>query len=595
MQVSHRSGFGPTGVIFCAFFTFAAVGFAGTYSGGSGTAEDPYQIATAEDLIVLGQTPDDYGKCFILTAEIDMAGKGSNLDGSFPRAVVAPDTDDATWGYQGTPFSGRLNGNGLRIQNLTIDAQGVDRNYLGLFGQLDTEATVEDLGLEDNGITGGTKSEYLGGICGKNGGSITNCFATGAVTGWKYLGGLCGLNEGTINHCNATGPITGRYTLGGLCGQNGSMDATSATINKSYATGSVSGNNIPSGGESGPGGLCGSNSYGTIYDSFATGSVSGAAGGGLCGRIEFCSILGCYATGIVNGSSMLGGLIGIAERSKITNCYATGSVTGTGFLGGLCAWVYTCTIQNCYATGSVTGSVSSTNIGGFNGWGNTSSILSCFWDSETSGQVTSFYGVGLPTSAMQNPDTYLRVFWDFKGEIANGTQDIWAMPVGGGYPVLAWQVEESGVANDEMAQAIEISVGSVVEGTTIGASGLDLTRNGYNDCIDVWYSLVSAEKDEYTVTVEGTDFDTTLGVFDEAQREVAFNDDYFGNKSVVILKATPGKQYYLRVAGQDGQTGVFRLSVSRGAIQAIQGDLNYDGKVDLVDLSLMAQNWLMGV
>jgi len=37
------------------------------YSGGSGTAEDPYQIATAADLIALGETPDDYDKHFILT------------------------------------------------------------------------------------------------------------------------------------------------------------------------------------------------------------------------------------------------------------------------------------------------------------------------------------------------------------------------------------------------------------------------------------------------------------------------------------------------------------------------------------------------
>jgi len=37
------------------------------YSGGAGTPDDPYQIATAEDLIALGDTPDDYDKHFILT------------------------------------------------------------------------------------------------------------------------------------------------------------------------------------------------------------------------------------------------------------------------------------------------------------------------------------------------------------------------------------------------------------------------------------------------------------------------------------------------------------------------------------------------
>lgn len=35
------------------------------YGGGSGTAQDPYQIATAADLIALGETPADYDKRFV--------------------------------------------------------------------------------------------------------------------------------------------------------------------------------------------------------------------------------------------------------------------------------------------------------------------------------------------------------------------------------------------------------------------------------------------------------------------------------------------------------------------------------------------------
>ena len=59
------------------------------YSGGSGRVDDPYQIATPADLIALGETPDDFGKRFILTADIDL---GPNLpDGQvFDRAVIAP-------------------------------------------------------------------------------------------------------------------------------------------------------------------------------------------------------------------------------------------------------------------------------------------------------------------------------------------------------------------------------------------------------------------------------------------------------------------------------------------------------------------------
>ena len=62
------------------------------YSGGTGEPNDPYQIATAADLIALGETPDDYDKHFILTADIDL---DPNLPGRkvFDKAVIAPDTN----------------------------------------------------------------------------------------------------------------------------------------------------------------------------------------------------------------------------------------------------------------------------------------------------------------------------------------------------------------------------------------------------------------------------------------------------------------------------------------------------------------------
>ena len=45
----HKSGFLPTAVIFYTLFTFAATASAGTYSGGSGTADMVY-VATGKYL-----------------------------------------------------------------------------------------------------------------------------------------------------------------------------------------------------------------------------------------------------------------------------------------------------------------------------------------------------------------------------------------------------------------------------------------------------------------------------------------------------------------------------------------------------------------
>ena len=70
---------------------FPAKAFTATakYSGGSGTAQDLCQIATAADLIALGETPEDYDKHFLPTADIDL---DPNLPGRkvFARAVIAP-------------------------------------------------------------------------------------------------------------------------------------------------------------------------------------------------------------------------------------------------------------------------------------------------------------------------------------------------------------------------------------------------------------------------------------------------------------------------------------------------------------------------
>jgi hypothetical protein len=66
------------------------------YSGGNGTAQDPYQIATAADPILLGDSPADYDKHFILTADIDLDPKlaGRRV---FDKAVITPDDPTKGW------------------------------------------------------------------------------------------------------------------------------------------------------------------------------------------------------------------------------------------------------------------------------------------------------------------------------------------------------------------------------------------------------------------------------------------------------------------------------------------------------------------
>jgi len=183
------------------------------YGGGSGTAEDPYQIATAADLIALGEDPNDYDKHFIMTDNIDL---DPNLPGGkvFDKAVIAWDTVQTTPWFEGTSFTGIFDGNGHTISHMTIKGVGC----LGLFGHLESAATVKDLGLVVVKITG--SDWYVAALVGLSQGSVSRCYATGAVSGRDGAGGLIGDSRGSVTQCYSTCIVTGNSYVGGLVGYN---------------------------------------------------------------------------------------------------------------------------------------------------------------------------------------------------------------------------------------------------------------------------------------------------------------------------------------------------------------------------------------
>ena len=268
----------PIGTIFVliSIFLFSQPAQA-KYGGGSGTADDPYQIATAKNLNDLGESPEDYNKHFILTDNIDL---DPNLPGRkvFDKAVIAPDVNETTewWRFDGTPFTGLFDGNGHTISHLTIKGGG----SLGLFGQLGwwdaPGGEVKNLGLVDVNIIG--SGYYVGGLVGFNGnrdrpgGVLANCYTGGAVSGHSSVGGLVGWNEGTVSQSYSTGVVGGEYDIGGLVGGN-----YEGSITTSYSTTSVSG-------ETQVGGLVGQN-VGHVTQCYSTGAVSGTGQyvGGLLG------------------------------------------------------------------------------------------------------------------------------------------------------------------------------------------------------------------------------------------------------------------------------------------------------------------------
>ena len=354
-------------------------------------------------------TSDDWNKCFILTADLNLAGVTLTPVGLRERPFI---TD--------TPFTGVFDGNDNIISNAVMNEPGRGG---GLFGYVDPGGQIRDLGVEDVTING---SSRVGGLVGSNAGTLTACYVTCAVSGTygeiygtDSIGGLVGLNYGTLTDCYATGSVTGNYGVGGLAGYNG------GSLTGCYATGSVSGGYDV-------GGLVGTN-IGTLTDCYATGAVIGGARiGGLVGWNYGnlgSSLTSCYASGSVSGSSYVGGLAGYNSNGcSLTDCYASGAVSGVG-CGGLVG-ANDGGISNCYSTGAA---------GLYSGglvWQNRGTLTACFWDIQTSGRTTSDGGTGKTTAEMQTKSTFADAGWDF-------TTPIWIIDEGVDYPRIWWEISNN--------------------------------------------------------------------------------------------------------------------------------------------------------
>lgn len=307
-----------------------------SFAGGSGTAEDPYLIANGAQLkrfaaIVNGTDgmTQNTAACGKLTADIllnDTEGWESWNETTAPAKNWTP------IGSYEKQFIGILDGDGHSVSGIYINST---TNYQGLVGYLGEGGTLQNLGVKASYIKG---RNIVGGLCGMNSGTMTNCYNTGSVTGTgngDYVGGVCGRNNGNVNNCHNTGTVTGTGEYaGGLCGRN------NGNVSNCYNIGSVEGNKIV-------GGLCGQNDR-TVTNCYNIGSVAGNdyRVGGVCGYNYGGTVTNCYNTGSVEGNRIVGGVCGW-NGGTVTNCYNNGSVEGNEIVGGLCGLSFG-NVTNCY-------------------------------------------------------------------------------------------------------------------------------------------------------------------------------------------------------------------------------------------------------
>ncbi len=390
----------------------------GRYSGGTGDPNDPYIIATPNDLNDIGNHTEDLGAYFVMVHDINM------IDYVFNTAVIAPDTDIYRAWYNGTPFTGCFNGEGHVISNLSIVQNTYYLDHVGLFGEIDG-GTVENLGVVNISIALGDNSHAAGGLASYNKGTIRNCYTSGNIEdGFSSLGGLAGGNSGLIIDSHSSCLVSGRYNceyLGGLVGGN------SGRIERCYATGNVIGD------ESALiiGGLVGNN-LGVLIYCYSSGTVSGWSNaydvGGLVGRNNGNTYY-CYSAAYMVGTPTtenVGGLVGQNYYGKIVNCYTSTRIFDYGMnpscVGGLTAKNYFSEIRNCF-------------------WNTSRCFVSHGVGSDTSGIIVNLEGI--TTEQMQQQETFTDgpARWDFVGEVINGRNEDWSMPESVGFPISWWQLD----------------------------------------------------------------------------------------------------------------------------------------------------------
>jgi len=174
------------------------------YGGGDGTRSNPFQIADANHLNLLSNTPEDWnGDHFILADHIKLTSDDPRVGGI---------------GTAAESFAGVFDGNGHVIYGVRLDVN--DSNSVGLFGVVDG-GTIRNLGIEVEEVkaVGATAAGALVG-CLESGTVTCCCVKGGSVSGAGRTGGLIGDANGLVCDCYSQVVAYGPNDVGGLIGRN---------------------------------------------------------------------------------------------------------------------------------------------------------------------------------------------------------------------------------------------------------------------------------------------------------------------------------------------------------------------------------------
>lgn len=347
----------------------ATGGGSSSFSGGSGTVNDPYIIMTATQL---NEVRNHLDKHFLLGGNITLSGQWEpigryvlpDLSGIDPNAPGFDPENIQLDPPTLEPFTGSFDGNGHKITGLNITNYNGENGVVGLFGFVrDAEIANVDIAVTID-VSSNQKIIAAGGLAGMaESTEISSSSVSGKVEGLSTVGGLIGTaDKVTVNDSSSNATVAGTEYTGGLIG---SME-NSSVVSESFSKGTVTAE------EDNVGGLIGFVTASKVSNSYSEADVKGGNNtGGLIGvAINKTTIETSYAKGKVVGKIATGGLVGLARGAElpenatsiegyetiIKTSYASGRVEGEDSVGGLIGSVEaTVAIANTYSTSEVKG------------------------------------------------------------------------------------------------------------------------------------------------------------------------------------------------------------------------------------------------
>ena len=237
-----------------------------------------------------------------LMAWAEAAQGNSSLNCTLTHDIDLSGTEWEPVGDRNNVYTGTFDGNGHTIRNMAITKENLSfGDDCGMFGRVGTNATIQDLTLENVRLNvGATDGVPIGALAGFNQGTISNCKVSGNifVTNNRagYVGGIVGcMHSGVIKYCHSSASI-----------QGGNSTYVGGVLGGEYATATVK--------------AC----------SFSGSITSANAVGGIAGHcLYFNYMTGCYSVGKLSNLSTTayrtGGVVGFLQwGSEATACYWDG-------------------------------------------------------------------------------------------------------------------------------------------------------------------------------------------------------------------------------------------------------------------------------